>query len=117
MTPQIDLSADGFSAGTSPGVSLGEQLRRIRKAHGATQVALGLGVGVSTATISMWENGRRHPTGKHMAAVREFFGVLANISPIGAGSLGYDEFMIESRESIAKFVGTSADKIRIMIEI
>lgn len=111
------LETDGSSVTLSTGMSLGENLRRIREAQGATQAALGTGVGVSTATISMWENGRRCPTDRHMAAVCEFLGISMETLQQSAGSEGYEKFMIESRETIARFLGTSADRVRIMIEI
>lgn len=111
------LKTDGSLIALSSGISLGENLRRIREARGATQGALGTSVGVSTATISMWENGRRCPTYQHMAAICEFLDISMDTLQQSPGSAGYEAFMMQSRETIAKFLGTSADRVRIMIEI
>lgn len=93
----------------------GESLRRIREARNISQSAFAKEIGVSIATISMWENGRRHPTVQHLMAICDIFDTP--MVTLGENSFELARLLAESRENIARFLGTSANKVRIMIEI
>lgn len=53
----------------------GRNLRSIRQATGISQSELARRLGVTAATVSQWESGRRAPRDTHRIAIAEFFGV------------------------------------------
>ena len=50
-------------------------VRELRKKMGIQQKELALEVGVSNATVSDWEHGRKNPSGERLTRLAEFFGV------------------------------------------
>ena len=50
-------------------------VRELRKKKGIQQKELALEIGVSNATVSDWEHGRKNPSGDRLRRLAEFFGV------------------------------------------
>lgn len=98
-------------------VSFGANLRRLREARGISQRILAQKIGVSMPTISMWESDQRRPVLKRLNQICEILGVSAGELMAGAESAELAGLLAQSREQIARFLGTSPDKVRIMIEI
>ncbi len=97
--------------------SLGTNLRRLREARGISQRILAQKIGVSMPTVSMWESDQRRPVLKRLNQICEILGVSAGELMTGAKSAELAGLLAQSREQIARFLGTSPDKVRIMIEI
>lgn len=55
--------------------SLGQRIKRFRKALKLSQAALGDRIGVSQATISQWEDGTINIPSAHLAGVATIFGI------------------------------------------
>jgi len=56
---------------------VGPWIRQNRKTKGWGQVDIGIQVGVSQATVSMWERGVSSPSDEQMAELRKVFGKSA----------------------------------------
>lgn len=97
--------------------SLGQRLRRLRKARSLTLDRMAAELGVSKPTVWAWERGKARPAAVRMDELARVLQVpqseLAggNASPAGA------ELLARSREQIAMAFGTSPDRIRILIEL
>jgi transcriptional regulator with XRE-family HTH domain len=50
-------------------------VRELRKKAGIQQKELALEIGVSNASVSDWENGKKDPTGERLEKLADFFGV------------------------------------------
>lgn len=50
-------------------------VRQLRLAKGIQQKELAIEIGVSNATVSDWEHGRKNPSGERLRKLAEFFGV------------------------------------------
>jgi len=98
-------------------VSLGANLRRLRLARAINQRTLAQKIGVSGPTISMWESDLRSPVLKRLNEIFEILGVSTDELVVGAESAELADLLARSREQIARFLDTSPDKLRIMIEI
>jgi transcriptional regulator with XRE-family HTH domain len=112
-----DIAPRSQSATTHVIVSFGANLRRLREARGISQRILAQKIGVSMPTISMWESDQRRPVLKRLNQICEILGVSAGELMAGAESAELAGLLAQSREQIARFLGTSPDKVRIMIEI
>ena len=54
-------------------------VRELRLKKGIQQKELALEVGVSNATVSDWEHGRKNPSGERLEKLAEFFGVSESV--------------------------------------
>ena len=50
-------------------------VRQLRLQKGIQQKELALEIGVSNATVSDWEHGRKNPSGERLRKLADFFGV------------------------------------------
>lgn len=50
-------------------------VRELRKKRGIQQKELAIEIGVSNATVSDWEHGRKNPSGERLRKLADFFGV------------------------------------------
>ena len=50
-------------------------VRELRKMKGIQQKELAIEIGVSNATVSDWEHGRKNPSGERLERLAEYFGV------------------------------------------
>jgi transcriptional regulator with XRE-family HTH domain len=97
--------------------SFGGRLQRLRKERGLTQGRVAAQIGVSKPTVWAWEHGKARPVDSRIAALAQALGVSqAELMP-GRDATGLHDLLVRSREQIARVVGTSPDKIRIMIEL
>ena len=99
------------------GESLGERLHRLRKLRGMTQGELASKLGVSKPTVWAWEQDRARPIEDRIQPIAEALGVeVADLRP-SRTIIGLPELITRCREQIADAVETTADKIKIMIEL
>ena len=54
-------------------------VRELRLRKGIQQKELALEIGVSNATVSDWEHGRKNPSGERLERLAEFFGVSESV--------------------------------------
>lgn len=103
----------------SPSVSgsLGASLRRVRESRGVSQKTLAAKMGVSIPTISMWEGDHRRPSIERLAKICEILNASAEDLLAGVGSNELSHLLSQTREQIARFLGMTADRVRIFIEI
>lgn len=110
--PATDVQQDRRSGSES----FGARLRRLRVTRRLSQQQLAAHLGVSVPAISAWEKDRTRPRHGRIEAL----GALLDVST--AELLGTDggefspDMLAESRAHIARVVGTTPDKVRILIE-
>jgi transcriptional regulator with XRE-family HTH domain len=96
--------------------TFGARLRRLRRSRRLSQAELASALNVSAPAISGWEKGRARPRHGRVAALGKMLGVST------AELLGSDDrefapdLLAASRADIARVVGTTPDKVRILIE-
>ena len=97
--------------------SFGARLQRLRTRSGLTQADLAAALAVSEPAICAWERGKSRPRPGRIQALCELLGVSQS-ELLGQDS---DEMLTDLlarvRNHIARAVGVSADKVRIMIEM
>lgn len=103
--------------GPSDGESFGVRLQRLRKTRGLTLAQVAEELGVSKPTVWAWENGKARPIENRMEALAGLMGVAASELQAGRDTANLRELLARSREQIATAVGTSSDKIKIVIEL
>ena len=97
--------------------AFGARLQRLRVRAGLNQAEVAERMGVSAPSISGWEKGRARPKHGRMAALAEILGVSAS-DLLGDHEPGELHDLIDrSRRQIARAMGTSEDKVRIIIEL
>ena len=100
-----------------PGESFGTRLQRLRKERGLTLAQVAGRLGVSKPTVWAWEQGKAKPVEGRMEALAAVYGVHASDLVQSRISPALFELIARSKEQIAEVVGTSPDKIRIMIDL
>ena len=107
-----------LSAGAlSPVEAFGVRLKQLRKAKGMTQGQMAAQLGVSMPAICAWETGKARPRDARMKALANALGIpMSELFGPDVPEL-LDDLLVRSREQIARMVGTTPDKVRIMIEI
>ncbi len=75
------------------------RIRELRIRAGLQQKELAMLAGVSHATVSDWENGKKNPTGERLKKLSEIFGTDA------ATILGYEPTFIPIRRNAVPIVG------------
>jgi transcriptional regulator with XRE-family HTH domain len=116
-SPGGQLGALAVAGGSRPDESFGIRLRRLRKERALTLGQIAARLGVSKPTVWAWEHGKARPVDTRMEALAQALGV-SEIELLPAGDTsGLQDLLVRSREEIARAVGTSPDKIRIMIEL
>ncbi len=110
--PVTDLTHDMRSAGES----FGSRLRRLRVTRRFSQMQLAAHLNVSVPAISAWEKDRTRPRHGRIEALGALLGV-STAELLGTdGSEFSPDMLAESRAHIARVVGTTPDKVRILIE-
>lgn len=97
--------------------SFGVRLKRLRKERGLTLAQIAEAMGVSKPTVWAWEQGKAHPIESRLDSLAEVLGIGLDELQGGADDNALRDFLARSRERIAHAVGTTPDKIRIMIEL
>jgi transcriptional regulator with XRE-family HTH domain len=114
VAEQVDLTPHAESP---PEESFAVRLHRLRKERGLSLGRVATQLGVSKPTVWAWEQGTARPVESRLDALANALGVdraelMANRNPAGLR-----EILARSREQIAALVGTSPEKIRIMIDL
>ena len=104
-------------AAAAPGESFGTRLQRLRKDRGLTLAQVAARLGVSKPTVWAWEQGKAKPVESRIDALAQVYGVHASDIVQSRISPALFELIARSKEQIAEAVGTSPDKIRIMIDL
>lgn len=126
---QGTLSAAQLRSAVSAGFDLGgrrdlvpdegfaARLHRLRAAAGLTMAALAQQLGVSKPTVWAWEQGKARPVGARIEALAAALGVPENELVAGQDDAAVRDLLERARQQIARAVGTSAERIRISIEL
>lgn len=97
--------------------AFGARLQRLRVRAGLNQAEIADRMNVSAPAVSGWEKGRARPKHGRMAALAEILGVqTAELLGDHAPEELHD-LIDRSRRQIALAMGTSEDKVRIIIEL
>ncbi len=96
--------------------SFGTRLRRLRVTRRLSQMQLAADLNVSVPAISAWEKDRTRPRHGRIDALGALLGV-STAELLGSDGREFSPDMLaESRAHIARVVGTTPDKVRILIE-
>ncbi|MEL6876615.1 MAG: helix-turn-helix domain-containing protein, partial [Pseudomonadota bacterium] len=97
--------------------TLGLKLSRLRKERSLTLAQVAEHLGVSKPTVWAWEKGKARPLPDRLDAIAEVLGVSAD--DLSSSAMPDDSAAVinESRLRIATALGTTPDKVRIMIEL
>lgn len=94
------------------------RIQRLRKERGLTLAQVAGQLGVSKPTVWAWERGRARPIEERVEALAHALGVTrGELMATGETSVAARELLARTREQIAAAFGTSAEKVRIMIEL
>ncbi|WP_338466313.1 helix-turn-helix domain-containing protein [Novosphingobium sp. ZN18A2] len=116
VSGEPDIALSGDEAAVREG-SFGVRLKRLRKDRGLTLAQIASAMSVSKPTVWAWEQGKAHPIESRMGLLAQVLGVSEEELRGGADDNALRDFLARSRERIAQAVGTTPDKIRIMIEL
>ena len=116
-TVSRDIASPDKQPASPPAEDFGHRLKQLRKAKGLTQAQMASQLGVSMPAICAWETGKARPRDARMKALATALGIPMSelFGPDVPEML--EDLLARSREQIARVVGTTPDKIRIMIEI
>jgi transcriptional regulator with XRE-family HTH domain len=116
-TVSRDIASPDKQLASPPAEVFGHRLKQLRKAKGLTQAQMASQLGVSMPAICAWETGKARPRDARMKALATALGIPMSelFGPDVPEML--EDLLARSREQIARVVGTTPDKIRIMIEI
>lgn len=96
--------------------SFGDRLQRFRTELGLDQAEVAKRMGVGVTSVASWEKGRARPKRGRMATLAAILGVEAS-DLLGDGEPGEIHDQVDAgRELIARALGVSADRIRIIVE-
>jgi len=104
-------------AQSRPEESFGARLQRLRKRRSLTLAQLAAELGVSKPTVWAWEQGKARPVESRIDALAEALETTRAELLVVRDNAVLPELLARCREQIAGAAGTSADKIRIMIEL
>lgn len=98
------------------GESFGDRLRRLRIEAKLDRADVAKRMRVSAASVLGWEKDRARPRPGRMAALAKILGVETSDLLGEATPEGMQELIDRGREEIARAIGVSADRIRIIVE-
>ena len=115
LVPDLQPASDLRQQAQSVMESFGTRLRRLRVTRRLSQIQLATVLNVSVPAISAWEKDRsRH---RRVEALGAFLGV-STAELLGSADREFSSDMLaESRAQIARVMGTTPDKVRILIEL
>jgi len=103
-------------AATEGDESFGDRLQRFRSELGLDQAEVAKHMGVGVASVASWEQDRARPKRGRMATLAAILGVETS-DLLGEGELGEIQDQVDAgRELIARALGVSADRVRIIVE-
>ncbi len=97
--------------------TLGLKLSRLRKERSLTLAQVAEYLGVSKPTVWAWEKGKARPLPDRLDAIAQVLGVSTDDLSGAATPDDSTAIINESRLRIATSLGTTPDKVRIMIEL
>ena len=114
--PDGQMALDPLQQARPGTESFGTRLRRLRLTRRLSQMQLATNLNVSVPAISAWEKDRTRPRHGRIEALGELLGV-STAELLGSDGREFSPDMLaESRAQIARVVGTTPDKVRILIE-
>ncbi len=96
--------------------AFGDRLQRLRTKAGLNQAEVAKRMGVSAPSVSSWENGRARPKRGRVAKLAAILGVQTSDLLDDAAPEGFQQLIDRSREQVARAVGISIDRVRIIVE-
>ncbi len=116
-TPMPDNVGAPLSMTPLTGETLGLKLSRLRKERNLTLAQVADFLGVSKPTVWAWEKGKARPLPDRLASIAEVLGI--SVEELSGATMPDDSAAVinESRLRIATVLGTTPDKVRIMIEL
>jgi transcriptional regulator with XRE-family HTH domain len=114
VAEQVDLTP---RADAPPEESFAVRLHRLRKERGLSLGRIATQLGVSKPTVWAWEQGTARPVESRIDGLAEALGVERAELMASRNPSGLRDALARSREQIAQLVGTTPDKIRIMIDL
>jgi transcriptional regulator with XRE-family HTH domain len=113
----LDLTGQTVEAGVATAESFGARLQRLRKEQGLTLAQVAARLGVSKPTVWAWEQGKAKPVESRIERLAAVYGLQTSDLVHSRISPALSELIARSKEQIADVVGTTTDKIRIMIDL
>ncbi|NYF30864.1 transcriptional regulator with XRE-family HTH domain [Sphingopyxis sp. JAI108] len=98
------------------GESFGDRLQRLRIEAKLERAEVAKRMRVGAASVLGWEKGRARPKPNRMAALAKILGVETSDLLGEATPEGMQDLIDRGREQIARAIGISADRIRIIVE-
>lgn len=111
------LTGAAREAGAAAGEGLGTRLNRLRREAGLTLADVAARLGVSKPTVWAWEKGKARPLPERLDAIAEALGVDADLLAAAPASREIEGVIADCRARIAEAYGTTAQAVRIMIEL
>ncbi|MBK6413485.1 helix-turn-helix transcriptional regulator [Sphingopyxis sp.] len=109
------MAIDPMGQARSGTKSLGTRLRQLRVTHRRSQMQLATKFNVSVPAVSAWEHDRPRPRHGSIAALGKLLGV-STAELLGSNGREFSpDVLAESRAHIARVVGTTTEKVRILI--
>ena len=98
-------------------ISFSEQLKRLRKAKGNTQVELAAHIGITTQAVSKWERGEGYPDITLLPAIAAYYGASID-DLLGVGEFEKEKKRNAYREKDEELFreGKSAERVALMRE-
>lgn len=109
-------SADESRAAPVIDETFGARLQRLRTKAGLSQADVAKQMGVSAPSVSSWEKDRSRPKRGRMVKLAAILGVPVADLLGDAVPEGVQELINRSRDQIARAVGLSANRVRIIVE-
>jgi transcriptional regulator with XRE-family HTH domain len=115
--PRAEARSESRRTTDLAGEAFGMRLQKLRKARGMTLMQLALAIGVSKPTVWAWEQERSRPTQDRFGPLARALGVEpADLIP-EKNDRALREMLGRFKEQIAQAVGTSPDKVKILLEL
>lgn len=114
LAPEIGRPATRRKA---TGELFGKRLEKLRKQRGLTLAQVADELGVSKPTVWAWEKGKARPVEERLPAIANVLGIPEEDLSSFSEPPGIAELLQSSREQIAEAYGTSAERVKIFIEV
>lgn len=118
VSQDVSINARQQSALQSPDAEpFGIQIKRLRKERALTLSQVAAKLGVSKPTVWAWEQGKARPIDERIEALAEVLEVPSTELMSGPGTPKLLELIARCKIEIASAVGTSPEKIKVMIDL
>lgn len=116
FAPEAGVGEFGSGA-IAGGEALAVRLQRLRKARGLSMAQVAAQLGVSKPTVWAWEQGKARPVETRLEALAQALGVSREELMPGPQTPALRELLNRTRAQIAAALGTTPDRIRIMVDL